>query len=310
MVRTKRIHRLRRFHRLWVERSRLFVLNLPRPNLCYLRNLRISLLFLLTCGAAYAQQPEGPRLSTPDLIKTEFASVPCWDNERMEAAKSLFARMGAADQELVVEKFKHAENLVVRKPGVANSPETIVIGAHYDKVVDGCGAIDNWTGVVAVAHVYRTLRDVPLKKNVVFVAFGNEEQGLNGSHGMANALDKNQLGQYCAMINIDSLGLAQPQVLDNASSKKMIQLAEELAKEMKMPFGHASVDGADADSSSFVSRKIPALTIHGMTKDWPRILHSRNDQASRVNANSVYLGYRLALAMLLKVDQASCADYR
>lgn len=228
----------------------------------------------------------------------------------MESVKSLFAKMGADEKDLVVEKFKHAENLVVRKPAIVPSTETIVIGAHYDKVVDGCGAIDNWTGIVAVAHVYRTLKDVPLKKNVVFVAFGNEEEGLFGSREMTNAIDKSQAGQYCAMINIDSLGLAAPQVLDNTSSKKMIQLAENTAKEMKMPFGHASVDAAEADSSSFVSKKIPAVTIHGLTKDWPTILHSRNDQASRVNANSVYLGYRLALAMLLKVDQSACADYR
>ncbi|HXD31221.1 MAG TPA: M20/M25/M40 family metallo-hydrolase [Pyrinomonadaceae bacterium] len=257
-----------------------------------------------------AQEPEGPRISTPEVLKSEFASVPCWGKERLEAAKSLFAKLGADDKDMTVEKFKRAENLVVRKPSHLASAETIVIGAHYDKVIDGCGAVDNWTGIVAVAHIYHTLRDVPLKKNVLFVAFGNEEEGLFGSHGMANAIDKTQVEQYCAMINIDSLGLAAPQVLDNTSSRKMIQLAENTAKEMKMPFAHASVDAADADSSSFVSRKIPAVTIHGLTKDWSTILHSQKDQASRVNVNSVYLGYRLALAMLLKVDQSACTDYR
>ena len=112
------------------------------------------------------------------------------------------------------------------------------------------------------------------------------------------------------MINIDSLGMAGPQVLDNASSKKMIQLAENLAKEGKMPFSHASVADADADSSSFVARKIPAVTIHALNNDWASIIHSRNDQASRINADSVYLGYRLALSMLLKVDASACGDYR
>lgn len=226
----------------------------------------------------------------------------------MAAVKSLFQRMGATETDGTVVKYKHAENFVVRKPGA--SAETIIVGAHYDKVPDGCGAVDNWTGIVAVGHLYRSLKDVPLQKTVLFVAFGNEEQGLFGSRAMASAIEKDQLSQYCAMINIDSLGMAGPQVLDNASSKKMIQLAESLAKEAKMPFSHASVEDADADSSSFVSRKIPAVTIHALNNNWASIIHSRNDQASRVNAGSVYLGYRLALAMLLKVDGSACSDYR
>ncbi|MCU1265493.1 MAG: hypothetical protein JWM21_1811 [Acidobacteria bacterium] len=48
--------------------------------------------------------------------------------------------------------------------------------------------------------------------------------------------------------------MAAPQALDNASSKKTIQLAEDLAKEVKMPFSHRTEEGADADSSSFVAR--------------------------------------------------------
>jgi len=268
----------------------------------------LLVLLLALSAASYTQSPEAPRLATPETFKNEFASVPCAENERMDAARSLFEKMGATDAELKIERYKRAENLVLRKPGVGAG--TIVIGAHYDKVEKGCGAVDNWTGVVTVANVYRTLRAVPLKKTILFVAFGNEEEGLFGSHAMADAIDKTELDQYCAMINVDSLGLATPQGLDNTSSRKMIQLAESLAKELKMPFSHASVSGSDADSSSFVKRKIPALTLHGMSRDWSTILHTRNDQASRVNTDDVYLGYRLALAMLLRVDQSDCADFR
>ena len=45
-------------------------------------------------------------------------------------------------------------------------------------------------------------------------------------------------------------------------------------------------------------KKIPAVTIHGMSSDWPNILHSSNDQAAKVNSASVYLGYRLALSLV------------
>jgi Iap family predicted aminopeptidase len=253
-------------------------------------------------------QQRGFKVSTPEAIKTEFNSVPCKNEERMAAVKALFERVGATESDETVEKYKSVENFVIRKPGA--SPETIIIGAHYDKVSDGCGAIDNWTGIVAVAHVFSAVREVPLQKTVLFVAFGNEEKGLMGSQAMVGAIDKNQRAQYCAMINIDSLGLAVPQALDNVSSKKLTQLAADLAEEMKMQFSHASVGVADADSSPFVAKKIPAVTIHGLSNDWQSILHTRNDQVSKINPLSVYLGYRLALALLIRIDSSACTAYR
>lgn len=111
------------------------------------------------------------------------------------------------------------------------------------------------------------------------------------------------------MVNVDSLGLGAPQVADNMSTMKLGVFAAVLAKEMKLPFGHASIN-ADADSSSFIEKKIPAITIHGMTNEWPTILHSRNDQPTKVNPVSVYLGYRLALAMVSRLDEAPCSACR
>ena len=234
--------------------------------------------------------------------------MPCKNDERPGAVKALFEKMGAASADVLVEKLKGVENVVIRKPGA--SEEKIIIGAHYDKVAEGCGALDNWTGIVALAHIYRTLKDVPLQKTVIFVAFGKEEKGLLGSQAMASGIGKDQALQYCAMVNLDSLGLAPPQVMDNVSSKKLGALAEELAREMKMPFGHARIDNASTDSASFIGKKIPAVTIHAMTNDWPKLLHSSNDQASKVKPTSVYAGYRLALALVGRIDEAPCGDFR
>jgi Iap family predicted aminopeptidase len=272
------------------------------------RLFTLSCLLLLAVLSVTSARQSSLRISTPEEIKAEFDRVPCKNDERLAAVKTLFERMGATEADITVDKYKHAENLVVRKPGATD--ETIIIGAHYDKVVDGCGAIDNWTGIVAIAHIYQSLKEVSLKKTVLFVAFGNEEKGLVGSHAMAGAIAKEELGRYCAMINIDSLGMAAPQVLDNTSSKKMIQLAETVAREVKIPFGHRNDPGANADSNSFVERKIPALTIHGLNNDWHDILHSPKDQSARINTTGVYLGYRLALSLLWRVDLSSCADYR
>lgn len=254
-----------------------------------------------------AQEPEF-KVSTPEEIKEDFTNVPCEDKKRLDAVKSLFERAGIPSAEITIDKHKDVENLVWTRKGA--SSEKIVIGAHYDKIGDGCGALDNWTGIVTLSHLYRTLKDIPLKKTLVIVAFGKEEKGLIGSRAMANAIGKDQAAEYCAMINIDSLGLGPPQVADNMSTKKLAQFTENIAKEMKMPFGHASIEGADSDSSSFIAKNIPAVTVHGMNNDWPALLHSRNDQASKVNPISVYLGYRLTLMMVVTLDQSPCAAYK
>ncbi len=276
-------------------------------NRTIIASVAVSLFFFLFPHVPKAQEP-GSRIFTVEDIQGELATVPCKNDDRLRAVQDLFRKVGSPEANMSVEQYRNVQNLVVRKQG--DTSERIVIGAHYDKVADGCGAIDNWTGIVALAHLYATLRDSPTRKTVLFVAFGKEEKGLIGARAMANAIAKEELGQYCAMVNVDSLGLAAPQALNNASSRKLRELAAKAAGEMKIPFGHASIPVADSDSSAFLRRKIPALTIHGLSNDWASILHSRNDQLSKINPLSVYLGYRLVLSVVTYIDAAPCAEFR
>ena len=272
-----------------------------------LTSLLAILVFSIAAVPAAAQETVF-KVSTPEQIKEDFNAVPCEDNKRLDAVKSLFERAGVPSSEVKIDKYKDVENFVWTKKG--ESSEKIVLGAHYDKLGDGCGAIDNWTGVVTLSHLYRTLKDIPLKKTLVIVAFGKEEKGLIGSRAMTDAIGKDQVAEYCAMINIDSLGLSMPQVADNMSSVKLGKFTEDTAKEMDMPFARASIPDASADSMPFVEKNIPAVTIHGLNNDWPKILHGANDQASKINPISVYLAYRLALAMVVSLDKSPCAAYK
>jgi hypothetical protein len=267
----------------------------------------VVLLILLTPTLLIAQQSE-IKISTPEQIKAEFDSIPCKNKDRLSAVKTLFEKMGAPASDIAIDKYKNGvENLIVRKLGT--SQEKIIIGAHYDKVVDGCGAIDNWSGIVSIAHLYRSLKDLPLKKTVLFVAFGEEENGRIGSRAMANAITKDQVAQYCEMINIDSLGLGAPQVADNLSNRKLGAFAVDMANQMKLTFSRVNIDG-DADSSSFLAKKIPSLTISGLNNEWADILHTGKDQPSKVNTVGVYLGYRLVLALVVSLDSLPCGEYR
>ena len=259
---------------------------------------------LALAPAFFGSQNGQVSVSTKEEIAGDVAAVPCKNSERLNAVQALFARMGARAEQVSIEKLDGVENVVVRKPG--KTPETLVIGAHYDKTPDGCGAIDNWTGIVTLAHIYRSLKDVPLQKSLIFIAFGKEENGLLGSKAWVRAIKQEDAGQYCAMVNIDSLGMAAPQVLQNLSSKTLVNRAADLAQRMKMPFSKFSIRGAGADSESFIAKKIPALTISAIADGWETVLHTSKDQAAKVNPDSLYLGYRLALALIAELNSVPC----
>ncbi len=268
----------------------------------------IIITLLSLCLNSPAQQ-SAVKYSTEEDLKADLELAPCKGRkERLEAVKKLFLKMGALESEIVVEKLDDVENVVVTKKG--KTEETVIVGAHYDKTANGCGAIDNWTGIVILANLYRTMMDFTTQKTYKFVAFDKEELGLLGSIAMAKKIPKETRLDYCAMVNFDSFGFTFPQALRNISTNSLIYLAEEVSDEMKMPFGKAGIEFSSSDSDSFKSRGIPSISLHGLNNQWENYLHTPNDKISKVNMNSVYLGYRHGLVFLSKIDNKPCNAFR
>ena len=113
----------------------------------------IALLLQASTVAPAANKPS--KVSTLEDIQKDFDAVPCEDKERLAAVRALYERAGAPASDIAIDQHDNVENLVVIKQGT--STEKIVIGAHYDKTADGCGAIDNWTGQVALAWLAERL---------------------------------------------------------------------------------------------------------------------------------------------------------
>lgn len=272
--------------------------------------MKYFLSFILTTFAVCSilAQQENPAISTQEQITETVKLVPCQMKDRLEAVKKLFVSMGAKEEDVKVEQFKDISNVVVSKKG--KSDETIIIGAHYDKVKEGCGAIDNWTGVSIIAHLYRTISKFDTEKSYIFVAFDKEEGGLFGSEAMVKAIPKESRRNYCAMVNIDSFGVGIPQVMGNASNSKLTKYAKDLAKETQFPFAQADILGADADSHSFLDKGIPAITFHGLDGRWETYLHSSGDKVERIKMQSVYIGYRFILNFAVKLNDEGCQNFR
>lgn len=250
---------------------------------------------------AAAQQPQDV---TQQDIEADLKTFVCKNSDRLEAAKNLFKTAGAKDSDINVVSVGKVDNLVIEKKG--SSDETIVVGAHYDKVSDGCGVIDNWSGVVIIANLYKYLSHFKSTKTFVFVAFAREEQGLIGSHAFANAIPKDKRSQYCAMVNFDSFGFGYPQVMLNTTTPLLAAFAKKVASDVNMPYHEAPIPNAGADSASFRAIGIPSITFHGMGSDWQRYLHSSNDNIKNVNAASVFVGLNFGSLFLSKLDAQPC----
>jgi hypothetical protein len=272
---------------------------------------RRSILFLslfVLSAALFSVSAQPLRISTEPELVEQLKKGPCENKDRLESVRELFLHVGADETEIRIDSFRNVENLVVSKKG--KTAETVIVGAHYDKVGDGCGVIDNWSGIVILANLYRTLKPIETEKSYLFVAFGKEEVGLVGSGAMARSIPKNTRESYCAMINFDSFGMGVPQVLTNVSDKKLTVLAEEVSSRLDLPFGKQSIDSASSDSASFRSRGIPAITLHGLGDKWADTIHSSNDKFEKIEPNSVYLGYRHGLVMLTTIDANPCNSFR
>jgi Zn-dependent M28 family amino/carboxypeptidase len=252
----------------------------------------------------------GPIYSTKEAVSESIKAVPCDRDLRLEGVRKLFLAAGATVDDIKIEKFDKDKisNLVVRKKG--KTSETVVIGAHYDRTSDGCGVTDNWSGVTIISHIFGTLRPLTTNKSYTFVAFDREEEGLKGSRAMVKEIPDAERDNVCSMVNFDSFGQAYPMALKNASSTKLLDLAEDLAKQSKITFNSVTIEGASSDSEAFREKKIPAITMSGLGSNWTEILHSGNDKLDKVNMDSIYLGYRFGLLFISKVEAATCGSFR
>jgi len=90
----------------------------------------------------------------------------------------------------------------------------ILVCSHYDSLsekpsVSAPGADDDASGVAATLELSRLLRNVPLKRQVLFCVFGGEEQGLFGSDACAEiAIQENWT--IDVVINLDMISYKNP----------------------------------------------------------------------------------------------------
>jgi hypothetical protein len=149
--------------------------------------------------------------------------------------------------------------------------EAIVIGAHLDHLGMNDqlmpGANDNASGAAVLLGVAEALatRGIPLKRSVVFVLFGAEEQGVKGSEFyVAHPFVPNT--RVKAMINLESVGRGER--IGAGAAKDYPELWAAI-EESNRKYVHRVVTGTSSafvarprqDAAHFVWAKVPTVSF-------------------------------------------------
>ncbi len=213
--------------------------------------------------------------------------------------------------------------------------EAIVIGAHYDHLGRGGsgslapregeihhGADDNASGVAGVLELARlfSAERGKIKRTIVFIAFGGEEEGLLGSNYYVNH-PVVPLADTVAMINMDMIGRLKDNSLivgGVGTSPELRSWINEANSNISIPEapGEYRIVSASAqkfnltlnedgygpsDHASFYAKKIPVLFFWtGTHADY----HKPSDTADKINYEGEARILSLVMTLVREIDRS------
>ena len=175
-------------------------------------------------------------------------------------------------------------NVIARLPGVTQPK--VILGGHYDSVVDSPGANDNASGTAVVLAIARKAAKTPLARQAWFMAFDGEEDGLHGSKAFVSSAKPEFLQGLKGMFNFDMVGVNDRLLVGGTASLTKI------AKSTNPKIDTFGSRGG-SDHASFASANVPVLFFYrGEDPNY----HSSGDKQvdSKLLDQTAQLGFDLA----------------
>jgi Peptidase family M28 len=196
----------------------------------------------------------------------------------------------------------NSQNVVAERLGTGSGTRDLVlVVAHLDSInigggpeANAPGADDNATGSAGLLEIARVLKDHAAERDLRFVLFGGEEEGLFGSQQYIDSLPAADRARIRAVINMDMIGTLNAQtpsvLLEGAAvSQSLIGGLADAAATYTALDVQTSLHPFNSDHVPFIEEGLPAvLTIEGTDS---ANVHTANDTL-------VNIDYDLALEIL------------
>jgi aminopeptidase YwaD len=167
-----------------------------------------------------------------------------------------------------------AENLIVDIPG--QTPERVVLCAHYDGHDLAQSAIDNASGVACVLELARLLSPIvpSLRRGLRIALFTVEEWGLMGSRHYVDSLPDTDFGNLTLVVNVDAV-VGSPRLTALTSEFDELEtFLHSVAAPLGVTLGIHSPVMANSDHYNFARVGIPALRlVAGFNEPASRLRH-------------------------------------
>jgi hypothetical protein len=155
------------------------------------------------------------------------------------------------------------------------------------------GALDNGAAVgtlLELARTWRPKRYAPIE--AYWVATGSEEVALNGARDLLASHASWLREKPTLIINLESVGAGA--IVYLAGDSQGIALARQAADELGLPHANLHVLGAGMDHEPFAAEGLAAVSILGDVVHHSLALHSKRDQAGRLEMPALERAGRLS----------------
>ena len=251
------------------------------------------LIFLTSCQTIESECVSEIQI-TDDIISPDFTGLDDAPLDNLE--RSLWVRNfwqsncpSFSELDIASSAFKNFSCIV---PGEVT--QKVVVGSHYDKVKEGSGIADNWSGVMLNSNLLKHFGQNKPFYTLEFVAFGREEIGMKGARAYLKSADVNGIE---AMINLDTFGLG-PLVIDRRSTPGLVCLASQTAEAMGVDYSYSNLRDITGDWAPFKQHGVAVLNINSITPKTIRRIHNRRDKVGNVDLSRLHEAYRLYVNLI------------
>ncbi len=128
------------------------------------------------------------------------------ENHREYTRHYLIKQLQKFGFSLDLQPFEEGINIVAKRATDDPNAATLLIGAHYDTVVNSPGADDNASGIAVILEIARLFGSTPTATSLEIVFFDQEELGLFGSFAFTSRPENLQTLRH--VIILDMVGYA------------------------------------------------------------------------------------------------------